>query len=277
MAEGSNLSAEYLDELEAKSIFIIREAYHQFKDKLALLWSIGKDSTTMLYLARKAFFGKVPFPVIHIDTSYKFEEIYEFRDKYAKEWNLKLIIARNEEALKEGMSPEKGKFACCTALKTEALKQVIKKYGFKALLVAIRRDEHGIRAKERYFSIRDSNFRWNYKDQPPEFWDQYNLIKLDEEGAHLRIHPMLHWREQDVWLYIKKENIPVVSLYFAKNGKRYRSIGCKTCCSPIPSNAKTIDEIIEELQTTKISERAGRAQDKESLYMMQKLRTLGYM
>ena len=273
----SNLSAKYLDELEAKSIFIIREAYYQFKDKLAMLWSIGKDSITMLYLARKAFFGKIPFSVVHIDTSYKFDEIYEFRDRYAKEWNLKLIIAKNEEALKEGMGPEKGKFACCTALKTDALKQAIKKYGFKALLVAIRRDEHGIRAKERYFSIRDSNFQWNYKDQPPEFWDQYNLIKLNEEGAHLRIHPMLHWREIDIWRYIKRENIPVVSLYFAKNGKRYRSIGCKTCCLPVDSNADTLDKIIEELETTKISERAGRAQDKEQEYMMQKLRVLGYM
>jgi len=265
---------DHLDELESRSIYIIREAYRQFKD-IAALWSIGKDSTTLVWLIRKAFYGKVPFPVVHIDTSYKFKEIYEFRDKWAKEWNLNLIVGRNEEAIAAGMGPDKGKLACCTALKTEALKMTIKKYGFKALLLGIRRDEHGIRAKERYFSPRDQAFQWNYKDQPPELWDQY---KTKQEGEqHIRVHPLLHWTELDIWNYIKREGIPVVELYFAKNGKRYRSIGCEPCCSPVPSDADTIDKIIEELKTTTTAERAGRAQDKERAYMMQKLRALGYM
>jgi len=264
----------HLDELESRSIYIIREAFEQFK-KIAMLWSIGKDSTTLLWLCRKAFYGKLPFPVVHIDTSYKFQAMYEFRDKYAKEWNLNLIVGRNEEALKQGMSVEKGALACCTALKTNALKQVIDKYKFKALLLGIRRDEHGIRAKERYFSPRDVNFKWNYKDQPPELWDQY---KSKAEGeTHVRVHPMLHWTELDIWRYIEREGIPVNKMYFAKNGKRYRSLGCKPCCHPIESNASTVKEIVKELETTNTAERAGRSQDKERPYMMQKLRALGYL
>ena len=265
---------DHLSNLERKSITIIREAKAQFK-KIACLWSMGKDSTTALWLCKKAFFGKVPFPVIHIDTSYQFPEMYEFRERIAKEWNLDLIIAQNKEALRKGMSPEKGKLACCTQLKTEALKEIIRKEGFDALILAIRRDEHGIRAKERYFSPRDEEFRWRYTDQPAEMWDLY--VKPSEDFSHMRVHPMLHWTELDVWLYVKREKIPVNPLYFARNGMRYRSLGCVPCTVPIPSNASTIDEIIEEIRTTKIPERAGRAQDKERAYMMQKLRSLGYM
>lgn len=265
---------EYLNELENQSIYVIREAYAQFK-KPAALWSMGKDSTTLLWLCRKAFYGKIPFPVIHIDTGRKFPQMYEFRDRLAKEWGLELIVARNEEALKAGMGPEKGKLACCTALKTQALQIAMKKHGFDALLLAIRRDEHGIRAKERYFSLRDANFRWNYRDQPLEMWDQYE--KASEEATHTRVHPMLHWREIDIWRYIKREGIPVNPMYFARNGKRYRSLGCIPCTNPIDSNADTIDKIIEELERTKTAERAGRAQDKEQAFMMQKLRALGYM
>jgi sulfate adenylyltransferase subunit 2 len=264
----------HLDTLENESIFIIREAYSQFKN-VAMLWSIGKDSTTLLWLVRKAFFGQVPFPVLHIDTTYKFKAIYDFREKYAKDWGLNLIVAKNEQALKEGVGPTKGKFQCCNELKTVALKQAIAKYGFKALYLGIRRDEHGIRAKERIFSPRDEDFEWDYKNQPPELWDQYKTKAMDEE--HLRIHPLLGWREIDVWNYIKRENIPLVDLYFAKNGKRLRSIGCETCCGPVDSEADTIDKIIEELKTSTVSERSGRAQDKESDYIMQKLRSLGYM
>jgi len=265
---------EHLKELENKSIYIIREAYARFRE-IALLWSIGKDSTTLLWLTYKAFFGRIPFPVVHIDTGYKFPEIYEFRDKYRKEWDLDLIVARNETAIGQGMRPEKGKLECCNLLKTEALKQHIAKRGFKALLLAIRRDEHGIRAKERYFSPRDKEFKWNYQDQAPELWDIYKSEVTEEQ--HLRIHPMLHWTEYDIWRYIQKENIPSVSLYFAKGGKRYRSIGCKCCCEPVNSNADSIKKIVRELETTKISERSGRAQDKENAYTMQKLRSLGYM
>ena len=267
-----------LDELESKSIYIIREAYAQCR-KLALLWSIGKDSSTLLWLARKAFYGKLPFPVLHIDTGRKFKEMIEFRDARAREFGLKLVVARNEEAL-AGAEPGKpltggGKLDCCTALKTQALQQAIARHGFKALLLGIRRDEHGIRAKERYFSPRDENFQWNYKNQPAELWDQYR--SRSDEGSHMRIHPLLHWSELDIWCYVRREAIPTVPLYFARNGKRYRSIGCECCCAPVESQADTLDAIVHELQTTTTSERAGRAQDKENAYTMQKLRALGYM
>ena len=264
----------HLEKLENQSIFIIREAYSQFR-KVAMLWSIGKDSTALLWLVRKAFFGEIPFHIVHIDTARKFKEIYEFRDRYAAEWKLDLRVAKNQDALGSGVNPETGKFNCCTELKTNALKKAIKEHGYKALYLAIRRDEHGIRAKERIFSPRDEDFKWDYRNQPPELWDLYKTRAGNEE--HLRIHPMLGWREIDIWEYIRKENLPVCSLYFAKNGKRYRSIGCETCCSSISSNADTIDKIIEELKVTRISERSGRAQDKESAYMMQQLRALGYM
>jgi sulfate adenylyltransferase subunit 2 len=266
---------DHLTRLENKSIYIIREAYYQFKD-IAMLWSVGKDSTTLLWLCRKAFFGHIPFPIIHIDTSYKFPEMYRFRDERAKEWNLHLLIGRNEGKLEEGMGPGQGsKLDCCNELKTNALKMVIKKYNLKAILLGIRRDEHGIRAKERYFSPRDSQFKWDYENQPAELWDQYQSIV--EEKEHFRIHPILHFTELDVWSYVKREGLPIVPLYFSKEGKRFRSIGCVPCCSPIDSNAQTIDEIVEEIRTSKTSERAGRAQDKENIYTMQKLRALGYM
>jgi len=266
---------DYLDILENKSIYIIREAYYRFK-KIALLWSVGKDSTTLLWLIRKSFFGEIPFPVIHIDTSYKFPEMYVFRDRMAKEWGFNLLVARNNIKLVEGLVPNKGlKLDCCTELKTNALKSILQENGFEALFVGIRRDEHGIRAKERYFSTRDDQFAWNYQTQSAEIWDQYQSFLQEDE--HCRIHPLLHFSEVDIWRYIRRENIPVVNLYFSKNGHRYRSIGCAPCCSPIASNATTIDEIIEDVALSTISERAGRAQDKENRNTMQKLRLLGYL
>jgi len=265
---------DYIDQLENNSIYLIREAYSRFK-KVALLWSMGKDSTTLLWLCRKAFFGQIPFPVVHIDTSYKFQQIYEFREKYAREWNLNLTVLKNEDALKEGMNYSKGRFECCNTLKTETLKMGIKKHHFEALFLAIRRDEHGIRAKERFFSPRDTDMRWDYQNQPPELWDLYQSSLSNDK--HFRIHPMLNWREIDVWQYIQKEKMPVIDLYFSKNQKRYRSIGCETCCFATPSGAKSLREIISELKTTRVSERSGRAQDKEDTFAMQKLRSLGYM
>jgi sulfate adenylyltransferase subunit 2 len=262
-----------LDELINRSLYLIREAYARHR-KLALLWSIGKDSTTLLWLCRKAFLGRVPFPVLHIDTSYKFPEIYAFRDWLTAEWGLDLRIARNEAALAAGMNNVR-KFECCNALKTEALKQAIERHGFEALLLGIRRDEHGIRAKERYFSPRDEDFRWNYADQPMELWDQYQ--SSPREGRHYRVHPLLHWTELDVWGTVRRERIPVVDLYLAKQGRRYRSIGCECCCEPVDSAAADVEAIVEELKTTRIAERSGRAQDKEEAQVMQKLRALGYM
>lgn len=265
---------QHLDGLEDQSIFVLREAYRKFQN-LALLWSIGKDSTVLLWLARKAFFGRVPFPLIHIDTSYKHPEMIAFRDRLAREWNLDLRVGQNRKALQEGMNHTRGRFECCNALKTQGLQQVIEEHSLKGIFLAIRRDEEGSRAKERYFSPRDQKFRWNYKDQPPELWDQFNTTFADD--THVRIHPILHWTELDVWRYIKREGIPTCSLYFARQGKRYRTLGCVPCTFPVPSEATTVDEIIEELQYTRTPERAGRAQDHEKAYMMQKLRSMGYM
>lgn len=265
---------DYLEQLENKSIYIIREAYARFK-KIALLWSIGKDSTTLLWIARKAFFGNIPFPIVHIDTGFKFKEIYDFRNKYSKDWGLNLLISKNKLALDDKCCPQQGKFECCNKLKTEALKLTLNEFNFKALFLAIRRDEHGIRAKERCFSLRDTDFKWDYKNQLAELWDLYKSEAL--LGQHLRIHPMLHWTELDIWKYIHKEKIPIVSLYLAKNNSRYRSIGCYPCCSPVNSKANNIKKIIKELENTNIAERSGRAQDKENTYTMQKLRSLGYM
>jgi sulfate adenylyltransferase subunit 2 len=264
----------HLQDYVKRTISILREAKAQFNNP-AVLWSTGKDSTATVWLCKKAFFGKIPFPVIHIDTSYKFPEIYDFRDRIAKEWDLDLIIAKNEKALNNGMSPKTGRLDCCTQLKTEPLKNLLREQKFDALILAIRRDEHGIRAKERYYSPRDEEFKWDYTDQPAELWDLY--VKPSEDFSHMRVHPILHWTELDVWQYVEQEKLPVNPLYFAKNGKRYRSLGCMPCTVPIPSEASTIDEIVQELKTSKIPERAGRAQDKEKAYMMQKLRSLGYM
>ncbi|MBU2574746.1 MAG: sulfate adenylyltransferase subunit 2 [Elusimicrobia bacterium] len=263
-----------LRELENESIYIIREAYRKFK-KPAMLWSMGKDSCALLWLVRKAFFGRTPFPVVHIDTTYKMPEMIKFRDEKAAQWGLDLVVVKNRAALKAGISPARGKLKCCTALKTHALRELLKKEKYNAVLLAIRRDEEGTRAKERCFSPRGGGFEWDFKDQPPELWDQFQTDS--REGAHIRVHPLLHWTEADVWKYIRQENIPVIKLYFAKNGKRYRSLGCLPCTAPINSRAATIDDIILELETILTSERAGRAQDKAGDYAMQKLRVEGYM
>ncbi len=283
-----------LKNLESKSIFILREAKSRFKNP-AILWSIGKDSTTLLWLCRKAFYGKVPFKVLHIDTGYKFKEIYDFRDKYAKEWGLDLAISKNKDADKFGITPEKGRFACCNARKTEALKKAVKEYGFDSLLVGIRRDEHGIRGKERYFSPRARDGEWKISKQKElsnihendsdimSLQDAelsgWNIFATDfgYDIDHVRVHPLLHWTEQDIWEYIKLENLPFTSLYISDNGKRYRSIGCEPCCIQVASDAKNVTEIVDELNLNKAGEREGRAQDKENDHNMQMLRSLGYM
>lgn len=264
-----------LDELEAQAIYIIREAYKKF-GKLAILWSMGKDSTVLIWLVKKAFFGHVPFPVAHIDTTFKFPEMYDFRDRLAREWGLDLMVHVNQDALDRGINYENSDITTIVhELKTVGLHQFVEKHGFEGLFVAIRSDEEGSRSKERFFSKRGTDFSWEYTEQPPELWGQYNTEF--RKGEHIRVHPLLHWTELDIWEYIRRENIPCIPLYFAKNGERYRSVGDVQITFPIKSDADTLDKIIEELKVTKIAEREGRGQDKESRYALQDLRKQGHM
>jgi sulfate adenylyltransferase subunit 2 len=250
----------------------LREAYAKF-DRLGLLWSLGKDSNVMVWLAKKAFCGHIPFPLLFCDTGKKFPEMYSFQEEYATKWNIKLIIEQCPP-IKE-IDPTLPPASRSAARKTEALKRLIKKENMQAVIAGIRRDEEGTRAKERVFSPRGAGAEWNFKNQPPEFWDQY---KTDFPlGTHIRVHPILSWTELDIWEYIKRENIPVVPLYFAKNGKRYRSLGDKDITFPVESSAQNINEVIAELRSTKIAERSGRAMDHESEDAFERLRTDGYM
>lgn len=261
-----------LDDLENQSIYIFREAFNRIEN-IAMLWSLGKDSNVMIWLARKAFFGHMPFPVMHVDTGKKFKEMYEFRDRYVKEWNLKFIAEECPpvEAVDQSLPPA----ARSAARKTEGLKNAVAKHGFQGLFAGIRRDEEATRAKERFFSPRGAHGAWDFRDQPPEFWDQFNTDFPPE--THIRIHPLLQWTETDIWQYTKRENIPTIDLYFAKDGKRYRSLGDEDITNPVPSTATTIDDIIEELETTHVSERAGRAMDHETEDAFERLRADGYL
>ena len=263
---------KHLDELEAQSVYILREAYHGI-EPLVMLWSLGKDSNVMLWLARKAFLGHVPFSVLHVDTGKKFPEMYAFRERYAEEWNLKFL--REECPPVEEVDPSLPPAARSAARKTAGLKTALEKYGFRGVIAGIRRDEQATRAKERVFSPRGESGQWDFRDQPAEFWDQYKTDFPPE--AHVRIHPLLHWTELDIWLYTKREGIPLISLYFAKDGKRYRSLGDQDITFPVDSNASTLDEIIAELKETKVPERAGRAMDHEREDAFERLRTTGYM
>ncbi len=291
----------HLEKLEAKSIHIIREAYSEFNN-LAMLWSVGKDSTVLLHLARKAFLGHVPFPLVHIDTHYKIPEMIEHRDKLAIEWKLDMVYGENRKALDDKFTFPDGnatRIECCQALKSEALKHTLSgewsryrmnhKKGqyeldpnrepYTGIIVGVRSDEEGSRSKERYFSPRDKNNDWDIGEQPPEFWNQF---KTDfAPGTHVRIHPLLDWTELNIWEYIERESIPMVSLYFNQgSGKRYRSLGCETCTSPVESEARNVHEIIDELKTGKfknIAERSGRAQDSEDGGGLETLRKDGYM
>jgi sulfate adenylyltransferase subunit 2 len=261
-----------LDALENQSIYILREAYSRLKP-IAMLWSLGKDSNVMLWLARKAFLGHVPFPVVHVDTGKKFPEMYAFRDRFSKTWNLNLIV-RDCPPVEE-IDPSLPSAARSAARKTIGLKNVLEEFKFKGIIAGIRRDEQATRAKERVFSPRAESGAWNFKDQPPEFWDHF---KSDlPEGAHMRIHPLLSWTELDIWRYIAREQIPIVDLYYSRGGKRYRSLGDQDITSPIESNAASIGEIIVELSNTRTSERAGRAMDHEREDAFERLRAQGYM
>ena len=265
----------HLDSLESHSIFILREANHAFKT-LAMPWSMGKDSNVLLWLALKAFFGKIPFPLLHIDTTYEFPEMLEFRDWATRRYGLKLIVKVNTEARERGIGYETHDPVTVThELKTVALKQAIAEHGWDALITGIRRDEDPTRAKERYFSPRNSESEWNYKDQPPQFWGQF--VAGHSPGEHVRVQPLLDWTEVDIWHYIHREKVPVPTLYFARDGKRFRSLGCHPITYPIKSDAATIEEIIAELESGRTSERAGRAQDHYEPHAMQKLRARGFL
>jgi len=296
-----NKGLDKLDALEAQSVYILREAYREFKS-LVMLWSIGKDSTVLLWLARKAFFGHVPFPLVHIDTNYKIPEMIKYRDELALKFNLNMIVGQNVEALKSNRTFPQGaidRIACCKALKTDALKNTLagtwprKRLNHKTgqydidtniepytgVIVGARADEEGSRSKERYFSPRDRNSDWDVGDQPPELWNQF---KTDfAPGTHIRIHPLLDWTELNIWEYIERENIPITHLYFDQgNGKRYRSLGCYPCTTPVDSKATNVGEIVKELREGKfknIAERSGRAQDKEDGGGLETLRREGYM
>ena len=268
-------SRTHLDALENHSIFIFREAYHAFKN-IAMPWSMGKDSNVLIWLANKAFFGRVPFPVLHIDTTYEFPEMLEFRDWATKEYNLNLVVKINEEARARGVGYETHDPVTVThELKTVALQQALAEYKWDALITGIRRDEDPTRAKERYFSPRNAQFEWEYKNQPPEFWSQFTSAPAP--GEHVRVQPLLDWTEADIWRYIQREQIPIPQMYFSRNGMRYRSLGCSPITNPVPSNAATIEDIIAELDATKTSERAGRAHDHHERNAMQKLRAKGFM
>lgn len=270
----------HLDRLEAQSIFIFREAYHSFKN-LAMPWSMGKDSNVLIWLAKKAFCGHIPFPVLHIDTTYEFPEMLEFRAWATQHYGLSLIVKINEEARGRGVGYETHDPVTVThELKTVALQQAMAEHQWDALITGIRRDEDSTRAKERYFSPRNADFEWDYRDQPPEFWNQFTT-KI-KPGEHVRVQPLLDWSEIDIWSYIDREQIPIPQMYFARrNGEgqmvRYRSLGCWPITKPVVSTASTIAEIIEELRHTKTSERAGRAQDHHERNAMQKLRAKGFM
>lgn len=263
---------DHLDRLENQSIYILREARARIP-RLAMLWSLGKDSNVMVWLARKAFFGRVPFPVLHIDTGRKFPEMYAFRERYAKEWELDLVTGDCPPV--EEMDPTLPPAARSAARKTEGLRRMVGERGFTGIIAGIRRDEESIRAKERVFSPRALDGQWDFRHQPPELWDFFHTDY--PVGTQIRVHPLLHWREIDIWYYIRREGIPVVDLYFARDGRRYRSLGDQDITHPIASSAATLDEIIAELETTRQAERAGRAMDHEAEDSFERLRRAGYM
>ncbi|TRO14030.1 sulfate adenylyltransferase subunit CysD [Ectopseudomonas mendocina] len=298
----------HLKQLEAESIHIIREVAAEF-DNPVMLYSIGKDSAVMLHLARKAFFpGKLPFPVMHVDTRWKFQEMYSFRDKMVSEMGLDLITHINPDGVAQDMNPfTYGSAKHTDVMKTEGLKQALDKYGFDAAFGGARRDEEKSRAKERVYSFRDSKHRWDPKNQRPELWNVYNgKVK---RGESIRVFPLSNWTELDIWQYIYLEQIPIVPLYFAaerevieKNGTlimidderilehlsdeekaritkkmvRFRTLGCYPLTGAVESTATTLPEIIQEMLLTKTSERQGRVIDHDQAGSMEEKKRQGY-
>jgi sulfate adenylyltransferase subunit 2 len=267
-----SIVSDSLHQLEQHSIYVIREAFARVKP-LAMLWSLGKDSNTLLWLVRKAFQGRVPFPVVLLDTGNEFPEVYAFRDRYVREWNLNYINAPCPPV--EEADPTLPPNARAAARKTLGLRRLIAERGLQGMLLGIRRDEQGIRGKERAMSPRDANGGWHVRIQPTELWGHYGTAV--PPGGHLRVHPLLEWTELDIWRYVEREGIPVCELYFARGGKRYRSLGEADITFPVDSNAASIGEIIRELETTRQEERAGRAMDNEREDAFERLRAAGYM
>jgi sulfate adenylyltransferase subunit 2 len=292
----------HLEALESESIYILREAVAEFA-RPVMLYSIGKDSSVMLRLAQKAFYpSKIPFPLLHIDTSYKFPEMIEFRDCYAKEIGAELIVHQNREALERGANPfVLGTQKCCGLLKTKSLLDALQAGGFDAAFGGARRDEEKSRAKERIYSFRDSQGQWDPKNQRPELWNNFNS-RIDK-GESIRVFPLSNWTELDVWLYIHAENIPIVPLYYAaerevveRNGSlvlvdpndrlpgehtqrvscRMRSLGCVPCTGAIRSEADTVPKIIAEMLSFRNSERENRAIDHDEEGSMEIKKREGY-
>jgi sulfate adenylyltransferase subunit 2 len=293
----------HLKALEAESIYILREAAAEFA-RPVMLYSIGKDSSVMLRLAQKAFFpGKIPFPLLHVDTSYKFPEMIEFRDRYARQIGAELIVHKNQQALDAGANPfALGTQKCCGLLKTKALLDALSAGGFDAAFGGARRDEEKSRAKERIYSFRDALGQWDPKNQRPELWNIFNS-RIDK-GESIRIFPLSNWTELDIWLYIHAENIPIVPLYFAKerevvlrNGSivlihdvrellagektlllkcRMRSLGCVPCTGAIRSEADSVAGIVDEMVSFRRSERENRAIDHDEEGSMELKKREGY-
>ena len=294
----------HLDRLEAESLHIIREVAAECENPV-MLYSVGKDSAVMLHLAMKAFYpSRPPFPLMHVDTTWKFREMIEFRDRKAKELGFDLLVHVNEDGVREGVGPfSHGSAVHTDVMKTQALKQALDKYKFDAAFGGARRDEEKSRAKERIFSFRSAEHRWDPKRQRPEPWNVYNT--RINQGESVRVFPLSNWTELDIWQYIRRENIEIVPLYFAAprpvvnwNGVdimvdddrmpaelaktavtksvRFRTLGCYPLTAAMESEAETLEEIVDELLQSKHSERQGRLIDKDSAASMEEKKKMGY-
>jgi sulfate adenylyltransferase subunit 2 len=298
------MNLTHLKKLEAESIHIFREVAAEF-DNPVMLYSVGKDSAVLLHLARKAFApGKIPFPLLHVDTDWKFKEMIAFRDQMAKDYDFDLLVHKNPEGLEMGIGPfTHGSAKHTDVMKTQGLKQALNKYGFDAAFGGARRDEEKSRAKERVYSFRDENHRWDPKSQRPELWNVYNG-KVNK-GESIRVFPLSNWTELDIWQYIYLESIPIVPLYLAEKrpvverdgtlimvdddrmpigedeeiqmkSVRFRTLGCYPLTGAVESTANTLPEIIQEMLLTKTSERQGRVIDHDSAGSMEKKKMEGY-
>ncbi len=299
----SGYHLSHLDELEAEAIHIMREVVAEFENPV-MLYSVGKDSSVMVRLARKAFApGKLPFPLLHVDTSYKFKEMYEFRDKFVKTIGADLIVKGNQDAIDAGTNPfDLGTSKCCALLKTKGLLDALKEGKYDAAFGGARRDEEKSRAKERVYSFRDKFGHWDPKNQRPELWNLYN--GQHNKGENIRVFPLSNWTELDIWLYIYKEEIPIVPMYFAKERpmvvrdhmlipiegpvklregekqemvwSRFRTLGCSPCTGAVRSRADTLEKVIEEIMTARQSERITRIIDHDRDGSMELKKREGY-